>query len=219
MDATNAAMESFEEQGIPDTQDGSAYAYSCLTSAIPTCCCKFDDWTSSSGMACNAHRRLSSANSAKFSSWDFAAVIHATIESNKILEEEYTEAEVADEDGSRLDVPLPSLDSERVVDEPSPGARSEHEEVPNTPQMAVDEGSSDESGDEEVKKGAQLFWHDHMIMALIDIMKEEHHRVEQEPDHARKESDKTKFERIRDFMKEQGIQLKPGQLTAKWTHL
>ncbi|KAL2612694.1 hypothetical protein R1flu_024386 [Riccia fluitans] len=117
------------------------------------------------------------------------------------------------------DVPLPLLNSWHVVDEPSPGARTEREEVPNTPQMATDEGSSDESGDEEGKKGARLFWHDHMIMALIDIMKEEHHRAKQEPDHARKESDKMKFDRIRDYMKEQAIQLKSRQLRAKWTQL
>ncbi|KAL2652324.1 hypothetical protein R1flu_020452 [Riccia fluitans] len=58
-----------------------------------------------------------------------------------------------------------------------------------------------------------------MIMALIDIMKEKHHRVEQEPDRARKESDRTKFDRVRDCMKERGIQLKSGQLRAKWTWL
>ncbi|KAL2642664.1 hypothetical protein R1flu_010251 [Riccia fluitans] len=88
------------------------------------------------------------------------------------------------------DVPLHSSDSKHVVEELNPSTRSKQEEVLEDPLMAIEEGSSDESGDEEGKKGARLFWHDHMIMALIEIMKEEHHRAEQEPDRARKESDK-----------------------------
>ncbi|KAL2613488.1 hypothetical protein R1flu_025180 [Riccia fluitans] len=105
----------------------------------------------------------------------------------------------------RRDVPLPSSDSERVVEELSPSARSEREEVLEDSLMVAKEGSLDESSNEEGKKGARLFCHDHMIMALIEIMKEEHHRAEQEPDRARKESDKAKFDRIQDCMKERGI--------------
>ncbi|KAL2614039.1 hypothetical protein R1flu_025731 [Riccia fluitans] len=57
----------------------------------------------------------------------------------------------------RRDVPLPLSDSERVEEELSPGARLERKEVQEDPLMVAEEGSSDESGNKEGKKGAWLF--------------------------------------------------------------
>ncbi|KAL3695581.1 hypothetical protein R1sor_009657 [Riccia sorocarpa] len=76
----------------------------------------------------------------------------------------------------------------------SPGASSDRDEMVEEGSVAREDKDLDNSGDEEGKKGgACLFWFDHMIMILIEVMKAEHHMAEQDLVRARKESDKMKF--------------------------